>query len=90
MSFDFNDERTCNQCGRVAVAVSRVQAETQVKEFNTWLDAADEKTRASYNSPASLASYEACVGCGNLYTNFRDSAPDDCPPGCTLNEILRS
>ena len=82
-------ERTCNACGWVHFGVSREYAEGEVKKFNAFYDKADAETKASYgNKRSSIGNYEVCMRCGGPWTNFRDSKPDDCPRGCTLNPII--
>lgn len=82
-------ERTCNQCGWVAFAVTRADAEASVASFNDYIDKADDETRALFgNRRSHLSSYETCFRCAGPYTNFRDAVPGDCPMGCTLQPII--
>lgn len=80
--------RTCNRCGWVSYGVTRKDAERSVAEFNKFYEAAPAATRESFGGPSTILHYEVCIGCGGSYKNTRDSSPDDCPVGCTLNPII--
>lgn|SRR3990167_3069566 len=93
---------TCNNCGWVHFAVTRTHAKQQTKEFaNFWnnapletklqfsaLNTKPEDLPTTYNEEIHFASYLQCFRCGESYKNFRESKPEDCPVGCTIQSIL--
>lgn len=91
---------TCNKCGWVHYAITREEAEQNVKTFCDYYDNADLETKKFFNSLNTsiipdkydrnelFRTYTVCMSCGNSYTNFRPSKAGDCPMGCTLNPIL--
>ena len=81
--------RTCNACGWVYFGVSREYAEDEVKRFNEYFNKLSKKDQEDFYGGhcSSIASYEGCW-CGNRYDNFRESKPDDCPNGVTMNPII--
>lgn len=82
-------ERTCNNCGWVAFAVTREYAEAEVAKFNAWFDKQTQVIKDAYGGTgSSIGGYERCMSCGGPYTNFRASKPGDAPNGCTLNPII--
>lgn len=84
-----NQQRTCNKCGRVAFAVSRAYAETEVAKFNTWFEQQTQETKDMYGGEgSSIEEYERCLMCGGSYENFREAKEGDCPNGCTLSPII--
>lgn len=85
-----SNQRTCNRCQRVSFGVSRQYVEKEVAAFNDYFDSLSVKTREQYygSRRSSVDDYARCMQCGNAWTNFRPSAPDDCPYGSTINPIL--
>lgn len=80
--------RTCNQCGWVAFAVTRAFAVAETARFNKFYTESPPEVRECYGGPSSIAHYECCNRCGNEHTNFRGSVEGDCPDGCTLSPII--
>lgn len=64
---------TCNECGWVYYAISRMEAIQEVQ-------------RGDENS--NIIDYEFCSVCHNNYKNFRDSLDGDSPEGCKLYPII--
>lgn len=70
--------------------VSRSYAVGQVEEFNHYFDSLtryDQKELYS-GKKATLHFYEHCFFCSGSYRDFRDSAKEDCPEGCTIGPII--
>ncbi len=89
------DTRTCNNCGWVAFGVTREHAQAEVDGFNKMMvdiEAAGDINKIEFwggpGRRSSITSYERCMLCNGPHTNFRDSKPDDCPEGCTINPII--
>jgi len=82
--------KTCNECNRVAFAVTREQAEKEVFDFGKYFKTLPKKLRQDFygNIPSTIKDYEQCLYCNNHHSNFRDSQPGDSPIGCTLSPII--
>jgi hypothetical protein len=85
-----SNTRTCNQCGWVAFGVTREHAEAEVKKFNAYFDTLSKDQQEEFygGEGSSIQSYERCMLFNGPHTNFRESKPEDCPYGCTLNPII--
>jgi len=83
-------EVTCNNCGWVAVQTSRDHAEKAVKDFQEYYNALTKELKKGMygNRSVSIKHYEKCFRCGGNYKNFRDSKPNDCPDGSTVQTII--
>lgn len=79
---------TCDQCGWVHFAVTRVQAQEAIDNFNAYFAKLSARDKRMYgNREVSMKDYECCFICGAGAT-FHPSQPDDCPDGCTIQPTV--
>ena len=82
-------ERTCLKCGWVAFGVTRLFAESEVRDFNVYFAEQTQAVKDSFGGkPSSVELYERCRRCGGPHTDFRDAVPGDAPDGVTMSPII--
>lgn len=84
--------RTCNNCGWVHFGVSKEHVQKWEDEWKELCLTKPEEWLACYGikdrTPPSSKLYYECFLCRGSYKNFRESQPEDCPGGCTIQPIL--
>jgi Zn ribbon nucleic-acid-binding protein len=79
----------CSKCGWGHYAVTRKEAEKQVKEFNRIYEKTPKEERMKYwKSPSSISLYEYCFNCGAHYKEV--NLPFEKEGAFTVQPIIQS
>ena len=82
-----NNVVTCLKCAWVSFAVSKAQAQAEIKQFNEYYDTLPKSKQELYyrNTKPTPFNY-TCLKCGGA--EFRPTTDGEVPNGCTLNPVI--
>jgi predicted phosphodiesterase len=78
----------CPACGWVHCGISETDAAELVASSNAFLESLDDKQRADYGKPVSMARFLRCFRCGAPSADFVPAVKGDAPMLATLQAVI--